>query len=150
MAPAMTRQFLLVQGAGIFESPSGIGSVAAAASVAANLVAVASSLPAIVSGVNAANAGGNVLRSIGHTQFLAMSLALQVPNIPADYIKLCEGMQWINLQGDCESCGRFQKLKSALLVALVGVICVFGLHSLARLCILAWCHVKHRTIALPR
>jgi hypothetical protein len=147
---ASNRPFLLVHGAGVFESPQGIGLIAAGANVAANVIAVASSLPAVASGVNAANAGGNVVRSIGHTQFLAMSLSLQVPNIPADYIQLCAGMQWVNLHRGCTTCGDLYKAKSALIVALVGLACVFGLHCIARASIAIWCHVKHKSCAVPR
>jgi hypothetical protein len=142
---------LLVQGAGIFSSPSGIGTVAAGASVAFNLISVAGSLPAFAGGVGAPNAGGaNVVRSIGHTQFLAMSLTLQVPNIPSDYKNLCAGMQWLNLQRNCEDCSKFEKIKTAATVAAIGIACIFGLHCGARMSILAWSRLKNRHIDVPR
>jgi hypothetical protein len=51
--------------------------------------AVASVIAAAASG----GSTGSLLRSIGHTQFLAMSVSLAVPYLPGDFIKLCEGLQ---------------------------------------------------------
>jgi hypothetical protein len=41
------------------------------------------------------SAGGttSLLRSIGHTQFLAMSVSLAVPWLPQEFIQLCAGLE---------------------------------------------------------
>lgn len=47
-------------------------------------------------GANAgAGAGGtsNLVRSFGHTQFLAMSVSLAVPALSPQYVAMCEGFK---------------------------------------------------------
>lgn len=55
------------------------GQTAAAVSIAAAAAAGASS--------------GSLIRSLGHTQFLAMCVSLTVPYLPPEFIKLCQGLQ---------------------------------------------------------
>jgi hypothetical protein len=49
---------------------------------------------AALSVLAAAGSGtSSLLRSIGHTQFLAMCVSLAVPYLPSEFIKLCQGLQ---------------------------------------------------------
>lgn len=65
------------------------------ASTATAVSATASALSAAAAAATATGAGGatSILRSIGHTQFLAMSVSLAVPWLPAEYVKLCTGLE---------------------------------------------------------
>lgn len=54
--------------------------------------ATASALTAV--SATATGAGSSsLLRSVGHTQFLAMAVSLAVPWLPPEFIKLCQGLE---------------------------------------------------------
>lgn len=67
----------------------------AVASVATAVSAAASALSTAAAAATAGGAGGStsLLRSIGHTQFLAMSVSLAVPWLPPEYLQLCAGLE---------------------------------------------------------
>jgi hypothetical protein len=60
-----------------------------------SIATVSSSVAATAASTVGSNV--NVLRSFGHTQFLAMSISMAVPALPQQYVALCEGLQWLNL-----------------------------------------------------
>jgi predicted TPR repeat methyltransferase len=68
---------------------------------AADMAATATALSAAASAfgataaATASGAGGStsLIRSLGHTQFLAMSVSMAVPWLPAEYIRLCTGLR---------------------------------------------------------
>ncbi|KAF6252266.1 hypothetical protein COO60DRAFT_1704375 [Scenedesmus sp. NREL 46B-D3] len=74
------------------------------ASTATALSAAASAFGATAA-ATATGAGGStsLIRSLGHTQFLAMSVSMAVPWLPAEYIRLCAGLSWSNLVAPAES-----------------------------------------------
>jgi hypothetical protein len=65
------------------------------ASAATAIAATASALSAAAAATTASGAGGatSLLRSVGHTQFLAMSVSLTVPWLPPEYLELCAGLE---------------------------------------------------------
>jgi hypothetical protein len=54
-----------------------------------------SAASALSAAAAAATSGGatSLLRSIGHTQFLAMSVSLAVPWLPPEFLQLCAGLE---------------------------------------------------------
>jgi hypothetical protein len=66
---------------------------------AANLAAGGAALTASASAMSAAAATvstagtTSLLRSVGHTQFLAMSVSLAIPFLPPEYVRLCQGLE---------------------------------------------------------
>lgn len=80
---------VVVPGSDLLERASSIASAATAIS------ATASALSAAAAAATSSGAGGatSLLRSVGHTQFLAMSVSLAVPWLPPEYIELCAGLE---------------------------------------------------------
>ncbi len=58
--------------------------------LAAGSAALASAMGMATTGV-VGGGGTNLMRSVGHTQFLAMSVSLAVPGLPPEYTQLCSG-----------------------------------------------------------
>lgn len=63
-----------------------VASVATAVSAASAAVTVAAA--------SVGSGSSNFIRSVGHTQFLAMSVGIAVPALPQQYIALCDGLKW--------------------------------------------------------
>ncbi|KAF8061903.1 EGF1 [Scenedesmus sp. PABB004] len=87
------RLAVSVPGSGLLQRAADMGSSATAVSAAASALGAAASV------ASGGTAGGttSLLRSVGHTQFLAMSVSLAVPWLPAEYVRLCSGLDWSNL-----------------------------------------------------
>jgi hypothetical protein len=75
----------------------GVSSYSKASYIASSAVAVAAaSSSASAAAASAASSGGgsaSILRSMGHTQFLAMSMSMAVPFLPPEYTLLCKGLE---------------------------------------------------------
>jgi hypothetical protein len=71
------------------------GAVASAATAVSATASALSAAAAVAAAGGAGGAGGStsLLRSIGHTQFLAMSVSLAVPWLPSEYLQLCAGLE---------------------------------------------------------
>ncbi|WIA37428.1 hypothetical protein OEZ86_014352 [Tetradesmus obliquus] len=83
---------LVVPGSDLWKRAADIGSTATALSAAASAFGATAA-------ATATGAGGStsLIRSFGHTQFLAMSVSMAVPWLPSEYIRLCTGLSWSNL-----------------------------------------------------
>jgi hypothetical protein len=83
------RSQVVIPGTDLLQRASTIASAATAIS------ATASALSAAAAATSASGAAGasSLLRSVGHTQFLAMSVSLAVPWLPPEYIQLCAGLE---------------------------------------------------------
>lgn len=64
----------------------------ASAAVAATVLSAASALSSAAAAATSSGAT-SLVRSIGHTQFLAMSVSLAVPWLPHEYLQLCDGLE---------------------------------------------------------
>lgn len=62
------------------------------ASAATGISATAAALSAVAA-TTIGSGATSMLRSIGHTQFLAMSVSLAVPWLPPEYLQLCAGLE---------------------------------------------------------
>lgn len=63
-----------------------------AAMVSTGATVVATSA-AVLGSAATAGAAGSLIRSVGRTQFLAMSVSLAVPWLPTEYLDLCKGLE---------------------------------------------------------
>jgi hypothetical protein len=80
-----------IPGSDIWQRAAGMASSATAIATTASVLSVASA----AGGGTASGGSASLLRSMGHTQFLAMSVSLAVPWLPPEYIKLCQGLEYV-------------------------------------------------------
>jgi predicted TPR repeat methyltransferase len=80
---------LVVPGSDLWKRTADMASTATALSAAASAFGATAA-------ATATGAGGStsLIRSLGHTQFLAMSVSMAVPWLPAEYIRLCTGLRY--------------------------------------------------------
>ena len=68
---------------------------ASMASTSATILTAAATSASTAAAATAVGGGGStsLIRSVGHTQFLAMSVSLAVPTMPENYLQLCRGLE---------------------------------------------------------
>jgi hypothetical protein len=68
---------------------------ASKASAGATILTAAATSASTAAAASAVSGGGStsLIRSVGHTQFLAMSVSLAVPAMPENYLQLCRGLE---------------------------------------------------------